>query len=273
MTPLITPIAARVRPAAVYVLATVVGAGAFLYPFWLPARAVESQAHSADAPLVAALVGGLVVAAIALEVHRATMTAAMVAMLGVLAAVAGLLRLVPMPGGGNGIFFVVILAGAAFGPRFGLLLGLCGMAVSAVITGGIGPWLPFEMLGLAWMGATAGLVGRLTARLAPRAEVVALAAFGWLWGFVYGAILNLWFWPFLRDRGPLSWHPGLGPAETLHHYWSFYVATSLAWDAARALTDALLILVTGIAILRTFRRFAHRLAPTVELDDLALPTG
>ena len=82
-----------------------------------------------------------------------------------LAACAGLLRLIDLPGGGSGIFFLVVLAGAAFGPRFGLLLGLCAMAVSAIVTGGIGPWLPFQMLALGWMGAGAGFVGLLTAAL------------------------------------------------------------------------------------------------------------
>ena len=134
-----------------------------------------------------------------------------------------------------------MLAGAAFGPRFGLLLGLCSMAVSAIVTGGIGPWLPFQMLALAWMGGMAGLVGLWTARLAPRAEVVVLAAYGWIWGFLYGAIMNLWFWPFARG-GALDWHPGLGFSATLNRYWSFYVATSLGWDAAAAITNALLIL-------------------------------
>ena len=32
-----------------------------------------------------------------------------------------------------------------------------------------------------------------------------LAAYGWMWGFVYGAILNLWFWPFQVDGGALAW--------------------------------------------------------------------
>ena len=53
--------------------------------------------------------------------------------------------------------------------------------------------------------------------------------------------------------------------QDLSHYWSFYVATSLAWDAAAALTNAVLILVTGVALMRTLRRFAHRLEPVVEL--------
>ena len=186
----------RARPLLVYALMVALGIAAFLYPFWLPSSAFSSRAHSGDAPLVAALVGALVLVAVALEVRRGTMNGATVAILGMLSACAGLLRLFDLPGGGSGIFFLVVLAGAAFGPRFGLLLGLCSMAVSAVITGGIGPWLPFQMLALGWMGGLAGIVGMWTARLAPRAEVVALAAYGWVWGFLYGAIMNLWFWPF-----------------------------------------------------------------------------
>jgi energy-coupling factor transport system substrate-specific component len=255
-----------VRPALVYVLMVVVGAAAFLYPFWLPSGAITSQAHNGDAPLVAAVVGALVVAAVVLEVRRGTMNGATVAMLGVLSASAGLLRLVDLPGGGSGIFFLVVLAGAAFGPRFGLLLGICSMAVSAAITGGIGPWLPFQMLALGWMGGGAGLLGRVTARLDRRVEVVVLAAYAWAWGFLYGAIMNLWFWPFARG-GALDWHPGMGAADTLRRYWSFYVATSLGWDAAAAITNAALVLVTGFALMRTLRRFAHRLEPAVELLD------
>lgn len=254
----------RVRPVAVHLLIVVVGAAAFLYPFWLPAPALPSAAHRGDAPLVAALVGALVVAALVIEVRLRRMSGAMVALLGVLSATAGLLRLIDLPGGGSGIFFIVVLAGAAFGPRFGALLGLCSMAVSAVITGGIGPWLPFQMLALGWMGAGAGFVGRITCRLRPRLEVALLAAYGWAWGFAYGAIMNLWFWPFAIGEGPLSWHPGLPLGETVLHYWSFYVATSFAWDAAGAFANAVLIALTGATLLGSMRRFAPRLEPVVE---------
>jgi energy-coupling factor transport system substrate-specific component len=259
-------VATRVRPLAVYSLMVVLGAAAFLYPFWLPSTALPSQAHSGDAPLVAALVGALVIAAVMLEVRRGTMNGATVAILGMLSAVAGLLRLIDLPGGGSGIFFLVVLAGAAFGPRFGLLLGLCAMAVSAIVTGGIGPWLPFQMLALSWMAAGAGFAGLLTRRLDPRLEVLALAAYAWVWGFLYGAIMNLWFWPFARG-GALDWHPGLDLAATLDRYWSFYVATSLGWDAAAAITNAVLVLLTGLVLMRTLRRFAHRLDPAVEFTD------
>ncbi|HVM09891.1 MAG TPA: ECF transporter S component [Acidimicrobiales bacterium] len=255
------------RPTAVYALVVAVGAGAFLYPFWLPREALPAEAHAGDAPLVAALVGALAVAAVALEVRRGTMNGATVALLGVLGASAGLLRLLDLPGGGSGMFFLVVLAGAAFGARFGLLLGLVAMATSAVVTGGIGPWLPFQMLALSWMGAGAGATGRLTRRLRPLPELTVLAAYAWVWGFVYGAIMNLWFWPFAIGEGDISWSPGIGLAETLHRYWSFYVLTSFGWDAAGALANAVLVVATGRAVLPALRRFASRLDPVVEVVE------
>jgi len=260
--------AERARPSLVYFLVVVVGAGAFLYPFWLPPQSSTLQAHAGDAPLVAALVGALAVVAMVLEVRRGTMNGATIAILGVLGASAGMLRLLDLPGGGSGIFFLVVLAGAAFGARFGLLLGLTAMATSAVLTGGVGPWLPFQMLALAWMGGGAGLLGRWTARQRLRVEVVALAVYGWVWGFLYGAILNLWFWPYAIDEGSLSWSPGLGLVETLQRYWSFYVVTSLGWDAAGALANAALIVVTGATVLPSLRRSASRLRPSVELTTV-----
>lgn len=264
---------------AFYLLAFLMGLAAFLYPFWIPSEALPGAAHGIDAPLMAGLVSGLVITALAVEIRQHTMTGATVAALGVLSASAGLLRLIDLPGGGSGIFFIVVLAGAAFGPRFGFLLGLCSMAVSALLTGGIGPWLPFQMLALSWMGAGAGLLGRVSERLNAVAEVTLLAGYGWIWGFIYGAVMNLWFWPYVRDGGPLSWEPGLGFGATIARYWSFYVITSLAWDAAGATANAILIALTGGACMRVFRRHAHRLAPAVvmlaaeEVDASAIENG
>lgn len=255
-----------VRAGSVYVLVTVVGVGAFLWPFLLPVEALPAEAHGTDAPLVAALVGLFAVIAVTLELRSGRMNGATIALLGVLAATAGLLRLLNLPGGGSGIFFLVVLAGAAFGPRFGYLLGLTAMAVSAVITGGIGPWLPFQMLALGWMGGAAGLLGRVTRRLRPRLEVGVLAVYGWVWGFGYGVILNLWFWPFVGDSGPLWWEPGLGAVETLQRYAAFYAVTSFGWDAAAAVANLVLIVLTGRVLLASMRRFAGRLDPVVELE-------
>ena len=142
----------------------------------MPKGTISSDAaHAGDAPLVAALVGLLALAAVGLEVRRGTMNGSTVALLGVLAASAGMLKLLDLPGGGNGMFFLIVLGGAAFGPRFGFLLGLAAYAVGAVITGGLGPWLPFQMLTLAWMGAGAGWPGGSPAGSRPLLEVVLLA--------------------------------------------------------------------------------------------------
>jgi len=256
----------RARVHVAYVLASVVGAGAFLYPFWLPAEARLATAHAGDAPLVAGLVGALAVTAVMVEVRAGTMAGTDVALLGVLSAMAGLLRLLDLPGGGSGIFFLVLLGAAAFGPRFGFLLGLFAMALSAVVTGGIGPWLPFQMLVLAWLAAVLGALGRVTRRLRARVEVAILAAASWLAGFVYGAVINLWSWPLTPGDGPLQWRPGLGFGGTLDHYWAFYVTTSLAWDAAGATANLVAVAVLGGPVLATLRRFAHRLDPVVELE-------
>lgn len=258
-----------------YLLASVVGIGAFLYPFWLPASAGVATAHSTDAPLLAGVVGALAVTAVMVEIRAGTMSGADVALLGMLSAMAGLLRLLDLPGGGSGIFFLVLLGAAAFGPRFGFLLGLFSMALSAVITGGIGPWLPFQMLVLAWMAAGTGAVGRVTRRLDPRVEVAVLAAVSWAVGFAYGAIINLWSWPLLPGDGKLQWRPGLGVGGTLAHYWAFYVATSLAWDAAGAFANVVAVALLGRPVLRSLRRFAHRLDPVIELVDVddAAPHG
>ncbi len=268
---LISRLVERSRTGAVYLLVTVVGVAAFLYPFWIPSDVLPAEAHSGDAPLVAALVGGLAVAAVTLEVRRGTMNGATVALLGMLSALAGLMKLLDLPGGGSGIFFMVVLAGAAFGPRFGMLLGLTAFVVAAFLSSGLGPWLPFQMLTLGWMGAGAGFLGRLTSRLPARVEVGALALYGWVWGFIFGAVMNLWFWPFVRDGSELSWVPGMGLGETLNRYWSFYVATSFAWDAAGAFVNAVVIVVLGRSLLATMRRHADRLDPVVLLDAAEVP--
>ena len=256
----------KVRSSLVYVLVALVGAAAFLYPFWLPSEALPAQGHSGDAPLVAAAVGALAVMAVTLEVRRGTMNGATVALLGMLSALAGMMKLLDLPGGGSGLFFLVILAGAAFGPRFGMLLGLTSFVVAAILSGGIGPWLPFQMLVLASIGAGAGFVGRITRRMPGWREVVALAVFGWISGFLFGAVMNLWFWPFQRGDGDLLWNPGLSLAETATHYWSFYVATSFAWDAAGALANAAIIFAVGRPLMATLRRYANRLEPVVLLE-------
>lgn len=257
----------RVRASATYAVIAAIGVVAFGWPFIVSAHAAPSAEHSGDAWLWAGLLGAVIVGALVLEVHRGAMRGAHVAVLGVLSAVIGLLRLLRLAGGGNAMFFVLILAAVAFGPRFGALLGLNAMAASAVVTAGIGPWLPFQMLAAAALGALAGVLGVLTRRLASRPRVAVIAVFGWCGAFAYGVLINLWSWPLIQDGGALSYAPGLGVATTLHRYWSFYVATSLAWDAAGAVLNAVAIVALGAPMLAAFDRIADRLTPVTVWDE------
>src|SRR5690606_14992765 len=142
--------------------------------------------------------------------------------------------------GASPIFLLIILAGFTFGASFGFLMGALTLLVSALITGGLGPWLPYQMLGAGWIGLTAVWLPR-SAETGGRRDIAVLAAFGAAWGLLYGAILNLTEWPFaapgLRESAGLYWVPGMNLAETISTYARFYVTTSLVYDAFRALAN------------------------------------
>jgi len=148
------------------------------------------------------------------------------------------------------------VAGNAFGPGFGFLLGTIGMLASGLFVGGLGPWLPFEMVAFGWVGAGAGLLPRGSSW---RRRTLLLAVYGLVSGYLYGAIMNLWSWPFLTDGSALAWDPGAGAAINVRHYVTFYAATSFVWDTFRAAGNAVLVLVLGRPLLLALDRAARRM--------------
>lgn len=87
-----------------------------------------------------------------------------------------------------------------------------------------------------------------------------LGAWGLLWGFLFGALMNLWFWPYVfqAQQAEMYWQPGAGLIETLRRYAAFYVVTSLWWDIGRAAGNAGLIWLLGAPLLGLLRRFQRR---------------
>ncbi|PDV98348.1 ECF transporter S component [Candidatus Chloroploca asiatica] len=248
---------------------TVIGIIAFLYPFWLPTMATSGGgvAHAGTAPVILTTLVGLSFLALLLEAQRAAEHALLVALLGVLVAMNAILRFIdvalPLPGGFSPIFVLIILTGYLFGGSFGFLMGTMTLLVSALITGGVGPWLPFQMLTAGWVGLTAPLCRgpiQLLGGVGRYREVLVLAVFGAIWGFGYGAIMNLWFWPFASGPVEQYWQAGIGLIETVRRYLTFYLATSLLWDIAGSLGNGLLIAAFGGPILRVLRRFQRRFA-------------
>ena len=60
--------------------------------------------------------------------------------------------------------------------------------------------------------------------------------------------------------GGISFVPGDPVGANLGRYGAFYVATSLGWDIPRAVTNAVLMVLAGPALLRALRRTARRAA-------------
>ncbi|MFW6074800.1 MAG: ECF transporter S component [Chloroflexota bacterium] len=249
-------------------IASLLGVASFLYPFFLPLIAgmgARPERAGIETPLLFTALGLLcllLILALVQETPGGEHGASkMVALLGILVAVDATLRLIPTLLGASPIFFLIILAGYTFGARFGFLMGALTLFVSALITGGVGPWLPYQMLGAGWIGMTAGWLPR-GAQAGNRREIVTLAAFGVLWGFLYGAILNLTEWPFaapgLQTEAGLYWTPGMGAVETLETYGRYYLTTSLVYDSFRAGANLVLILALARPVLRLLDRYRAR---------------
>lgn len=251
-----TRTAVRLRPRAIIAIAltSLAGLFAFFWPLFISPHSELS--HSGDAPLVFAAILIGVLAVVLAEVSDGGLDTKAVAMLGVLSAVGAALR--PLGAGSAGmetVFFLIILAGRVFGPGFGFILGATTLASSGLLTAGVGPWLPFQMLAAAWVGMGAGLLPRAKGVL----EIVLLCVYGMLAGLLYGVALNFSFWPFtVQGEESLSFVAGAPLRENLSRFLAFFLATSLGWDLGRSLTNGVLIAVAGRPVLGSLRRAARR---------------
>ena len=142
-------------------------------------------------------------------------------------------------------YFKRLLCGIAFCAAFGFVQGALTLLASALLTGGVGPWLPFQMLAAAWVGFLAGCLPPARGRR----ELVILAAYGACAGLLYGLVMDMWFWPFATDGTRLGFVPGAPVAENLGRFWAFHLATALGFDIPRAVATAVLVLVAGGAVL------------------------
>ena len=87
-----------------------------------------------------------------------------------------------------------------------------------------------------------------------------LVAYGVVAAYVFGFLMNLWFWPYSVGTGTdLSFVPGDPLVDNLHRYVIYTITTStLGWDTGRAITNAVAILALGPAVLATLRRASRR---------------
>jgi energy-coupling factor transport system substrate-specific component len=248
------------RSTAALALVSAVGVVAFGWPFLAP-PASALNAHAQDAPWLFAGLLVLLVAVVAATISESGLGPKAVAMLGVLAATGAALR--PIGAGTAGIepmFFLMVLSGRVLGPGFGFTLGSLTMFASALLTGGVGPWMPFQMLAMGWFTMGAGLLPGPD-RLRGRAELALLALYGFLAAFAYGTIMNLAGWPFMGAlASDIAFDPHAAVPANLARFLAYCTATSLGWDLGRAAVTVVLTLTLGPAVLKALRRATRRAA-------------
>ncbi|WP_415956819.1 ECF transporter S component [Streptomyces sp. 021-4] len=253
------PVRLGPKSVAALVLVSAVGVVAFGWP--LLAGAGSGLAHAQDAPWLFAALLPLLVAVVVATISESGMDAKAVAMLGVLAAVGAALR--PLGAGTAGLepmFFLMVLSGRVLGPGFGFVLGSVTMFASALLTGGVGPWMPFQMLAMGWFTMGAGLLPGAD-RLRGRAELAMLAVYGSVAAFAYGTIMNLYGWTIIPGLGSgISFVAGDPLAENLVRFLAYCAATSLGWDLGRAVLTVVLTLTIGPTLLKALRRATRRAA-------------
>ena len=238
--------------------ASLAGLALFFWPF-------AGGGVPAVAPAIAVSVGA-VLALTLMELGTRELDARLLALLAAIAAIDAALRtaLVSGIGGFSPIFFLVLCAGFVFGPSYGFLAGATALLVSALVSGGVGPWLPYQVFATGWVGVAAGLAGRASGRL------WVLALVGVVTGFGFGALMDVWDWSYFRGSPGLGWTPGLPLPEAALHFGRFYLLTSLAYDAFRAGGNALMVLLLGPPVVATMQRMRARFHLEV-LADARLP--
>ena len=205
-----------------------------------------------------AVTGGAVAALVLMEAGARRLDSGRLALLAALAAIDAALRLA----------LVSLCAGYEFGASYGFLVGAFSLMVSGLVTGGIGPWLPYETFAVGWVGASSGLAGSLVRRLRPRRrtwlpdrlDLAILIGVALVTGFAYGALTDIWGWvAFYRGVENIGWIPGLSAIQTLAQFGRYYAVTSLTWDSVRAVGDALAVLALGAPVLMAMGRLRARL--------------
>jgi len=250
------------RSALILAIASLIGLITLVWPLLLN----DPTSTRVQPPFVFLALLPVVVAVVLAELAQGGLDPRVLAILGVLTAIDAVLRGISAGTGGvELVFFLIILAGRVYGPAFGFVLGCTSLFVSALVTAGVGPWLPYQMLCSAWIGLGAGLLPRATGR----AEIALLAAYGVVVSYLYGLLLNLQGWPLLAGvaipghHEQLAFDPAASLGENLVVFVKYTLITSTtSYDTMRAITTAVAIALLGAAVLAPLRRAARRATVT-----------
>jgi len=138
----------------------------------------------------------------------------------------------------NPVSFIVIMSALAFGPHFGFMVGALSALVSNMILGH-GPWTLWQMLLWGLMGFISGWLHLFLSK-----HKWIRAAYGFLWGFLFGWAMNLYhvFSGYMTDAG-------IG---------AFFLASasSFFFDLMHAVSSFILLIFLGDVFIKIFKRTA-----------------
>jgi energy-coupling factor transport system substrate-specific component len=237
------------------VVAALASVMVFAWPLFISAASTD-QAALAQGVFIALM--PLMLVLVLVEFAAGDISTKQLAVLGVLIALNAVIR--TLGAGTAGIetaFFLIIIGAYVLGSGFGFILGSASLLVSALLVGGIGPWLPFQMMAAGLVGIGAGVLPKFKS---PWAAVTTMILYAIVAAFAYGALMTMWNWPFLAGAGgALSYEAGAPLLENLTRFIQYELVTGgLLWDAGRAVTTSVLIALSGKVLLATLSRVASR---------------
>lgn len=146
--------------------------------------------------------------------------------------------------------FLIFSAGYVFGPMIGFIIGANTALLSNFVLGQ-GPWSLYQMFAWGIMGIIGGLTNL---KKKSRPNKWTNSFIGFLFGFVYGWLSNLWFWILFT---PLNFESLL-----LINIASFY------YDLSHALANLIFLFYFGNRTIKILYRYRERFL--IEIHDLSL---
>ena len=133
--------------------------------------------------------------------------------------------------------FIVLYSGFVFGPLTGFVVGTSAAFISNCFLLQ-GPWTIWQMF--SW--GMVGISGGFAACVFKKKSQTVLLILGFVWGFLFGWIMNLWHW--LSFVYPLNWQT-----------WLSVNAASFFFDCAHAAGNVFFILFFGRNLMSLLTRF------------------
>lgn len=228
----------------VLALILVIGVSAFIIPLF-PESPLQSFVNWG---LIATILVILSVVAFFFEFESAAISSKEIALVAMLGTISAVLR-VPFAVIPNvqPCTYLIICSGYVFGPMAGFMVG----AVTALVSNfflGQGLWTPYQMFAWGLAGVSAAYLRRFGV------ERIGLIILGVVWGYLYGWIMNVWYW--VAFIYPLT-------VKTFF----VYQLTSIWFDTLHAIGNALLLGLFGVKTIAILDRFKKRFSWSLFATD------